>query len=300
MDKKVIPIKLRHSNLDTLHTCKRKFQIEELMENSYARSDTVDTVFGTAYGVGIAVYFVTQDQDKALFEAWLAYKPELESEKKNIPRMLCALMASFPVIDTLLMEYEVAYFKGAPAIELSFRLDAGNYYFVGHIDLVLRHRITGVHFILDAKTTALQLLDLSPLYKHSGQALGYSIALDRIVGKELTNYGVLYMVAQLPSKEFRPKIQVMTFEKTLLDRLNWFLALGLNIKQLDMMEELNFYPMEYQGCLRFNRACPHFGVCDLHSFDAPRKQTKDTEEYHFTYELNELITNHLKRIKEQK
>jgi hypothetical protein len=296
MSSKVIPIRLRHSNLDTLYVCKRKFQLEELLDGGNKREDTVDTVFGTAYGVGIATYFVTQDSDRALFEAWRAYSPEIENDKKNIPRMLAALMASFFIVDTLLMEYEVAYFNGMPAVELSFRLNTSKpYYFVGHVDLVLRNKLTGVYFILDAKTTGSQLLDLTPLYKHSGQALGYSIALDKIVGKEVTSYGVIYFVAQL-GKEFKAKIHIINFEKTLMDRLNWFISLGMQIEQLERMEQLGFYPMEFQGCLRFNRPCPHFGTCHLHSFDIPAKRKEDLEEYQFVYNLDELITDHLSRI----
>jgi hypothetical protein len=219
MSDKVIPIRLSHSTLNTLYRCKREFQLDRLLDNPNIKEDTKDTVFGKAYGIGVATYFVTQNQDAALFQAWYAYWPELEDDKKNQPRLFAALMASFLTIDTLLMEYEVAYFQGKPAVELSFRLNINEeYYFVGYIDIVLRHKLTGVHFVLDAKTTGLQLLDLAPLYKHSGQALGYSVALDKIVGEQLSSYGVIYFVAQL-GKEFKAKIHVLDYAKTLLDRL---------------------------------------------------------------------------------
>lgn len=296
MPQRVIPIRLSHSTLDILHSCKRMFQLEKLLANPQARDETEHTVYGRAYGVGVATYLVTQDADRSIYEAWLAYYPEIETDKKNMPRLFAALWASFKECDTLLSEYEVASFNGKPAVELSFRLNIdANYYFVGYIDVVLRHRFTGVHYVLDAKSTGLTIFDLSPLYQHSGQALGYSVALDRIVGESQSSYGVIYFVAQL-GKEFKAKIHVLKFEKTLLDRLNWFIGLGITVQQLNLMEKIRHYPLEYQSCLKYNRPCKYFGSCHLHSLDYPAERKEDTIEYDFTYELDDLIKDHLARI----
>ena len=195
VEPKVIPIRLSHSTLQTLHTCDRKFQLDKLLVTEIERDETEHTAFGKAFGAGIATYLVTQDAKRALFEAWLAYVPEIETDKKSIARCIAALEVAFPRLDTILMDYEVVTFENKPAVELSFRLNiTKKYYFVGYIDAVLKNRYTGQHVVFECKSTGLQLLDLSPLYQNSGQALGYSIALDRIVGKKLANYGVLYFV----------------------------------------------------------------------------------------------------------
>lgn len=290
------PIRLSDSTLNTVHACERMFQLDKLLEGGI-RDETDHTIFGKAYGIGVACYFVTKDTDRALFEAWLAYWPELETEKKNIPRLLAALILSFPQIDTLLMEYEVAYFNGKPAVELSFRLNINpEYYFVGYIDLVLRNRFTGVHYIFDAKHTGLQLFDLEPLYKFSGQTLGYSVALDRIVGTRLSSYGVIYFVAQL-GQGLKAKIQVLPFDKTLLDRLQWFTTLGMDVKRIELMAQLGVYPRRASACLRYNKPCKYFGTCHLHSLDVPKKREEDMIAYDFSYELTDLIDDHLKRVK---
>jgi len=294
---KIIPIRLSHSSLETLHTCERKWQLEKKLVNELAREETEHTVFGRAYGTGIATYLVTQDSDMALWQAWLAYYPELETDKKSMTRCMLALMKSFPELDTLLMEYEVAYFQGKPAVELSFRLNiTEEYYFVGYIDVVLRNRISGVHYIMDAKHTGLQLYDLSPVYQNSGQCLGYSIALDRIVGEQQSSYGVLYFIAQLGRDFSSIKIQTMAFDKSLVDRLKWFMTLGLDVKKLKDMEDLNIYPMRGHSCLKFNKPCRYFGTCNLHSLDIPKPPEPDLIEYDFTYDLDDLITEHLNRI----
>jgi hypothetical protein len=293
----MIPIRLSHSSLETLHTCERKWQLEKLLVDPSVREENEHTVYGRAFGAGVATYMVTQDPDVALYQAWLTYWPELESEKKSIPMCMSALMSAFPELDTLLMEYEVATFNGRPAVELSFRLDiTEEYYFVGYIDLVLRHRFTNIYSVWDAKSTGLQLLDLSPLYRNSGQVLGYSVAIDRIVGESLSSYGVGFIASQVDARRLKAKTHIFSWDKTLLDRLKWFMTLGLDVKKLEQMAELGHYPMRGHSCLSFNRPCRYFGVCNLHAADIEKEREEDTIEYDFRYKLDDLISDHLARI----
>lgn len=292
------PLRLSHTSLELLHTCERKFQLEKLLISEVERGESAHLIFGKAWGAGVQSYLVHQDRDRAIFDCWLAYWPEEEIEgKKSEARALIALMRSFLALDTLLLEYELVSFQDKPAIELSFRLDIDEgYYFVGYIDAVLRNRFSGTYVVFEAKTTGLNLLDTSPLYKNSGQALGYSIALDQIVGQEVSDYGVLYFVCQLGKDLDQAKIYPLVFDKTLLDRFNWFLTLGLDVKHLKEMAELNVYPKRGDSCLQFMRPCPHFGICHLHAFDRLKKIEKDEIEYQFTYQLDDVITNHLQRM----
>lgn len=290
-------MRLSHSSLETFHTCERLWQIEKLLVEGKAPEDTEHTVFGRAYGVGIATYLLTQNSERSLFEAWFAYQPELESEKKSIPHCISALLSAFPKLDSLLMDYEVAYFQDKPAVELSFRLDiTEEYYFVGHIDVVLRNRWTGIYYVIDAKTTGLNLLDLSPLYANSGQTLGYSIAIDKIVGEKQASYGVGYVVGQINAAKYTAITHILTYEKTLLDRLQWFMSLGLDVKRLQQMAEINYYPRRGASCLRFNKPCRYFGTCNLTSLDSPRIREVDEIQYDFQFHIDDLIEDHIKRI----
>lgn len=290
------PVRLSFSTLDLIHSCERLFQLEKLLANG-SRDDTEHTVFGTAFGVGVASYLQNQDRDRALFEAWLAYYPVEESDKKDQWRCQIALMRSFDALDSLLEEYELVYFEDKPACELSFRLNIDeDFYYVGYIDAVLQHRITGKYMVFEVKHTGLLLNDLKPLYKHSGQALGYSIVLDKIVGKELSSYGVLYFVAQLQKDYNEVKPIVLPFNKTLLDRLNWFIVLGLDVQHLHSMKGLGIYPRRHTACLRFNKVCKHFGTCHLHSMDRYKEAEADLIEYQFVYSLDDVVNDHLSRI----
>ena len=293
-------LRLSYSSLNLLHECERKFQIEKLLAGPEDKEESAHFSFGKAVGAGVATYLVTRNKDQALFQCWLAYWPVVESDAKSQVTAAAAMMGAFNALDSLLVLYEVAEFNGQPAVELSFKLDINSTkYFVGHIDVVLRHKVTGKYFILEVKTTALQLLDLKAAYANSGQALGYSIALDKIVGEKLSTYGVLYFVVQLPSwnaTQFLCKYHTFEFPKTLVDRLNWFVSLGLDVQHLEAMEQMNIFPKRGNSCIKFNKTCRHFGVCSLQNFDAPKEQKEDPIEYTFTYDLEELIEEHINRI----
>lgn len=299
MDAKVKPFRLSYSTLDILHTCERKLQLSKLLVTEVDKEESEHFSFGHAFGAGVATYLVTQDANQALYQAWLAYWPEIETDKKSIARCIAALEVAIPKLDTILMDYEIVTFENKPAVELSFRLNVtDDYYFVGYIDAVLKNRYTGQHMVFECKTTGLQLYDLSPLYKNSGQALGYSIVLDRITGEKLSSYGVMYFVAQL-GKNFMPTIHMYEWDKTLSDRLNWFISLGLDVSHLQRMKELDVYPKRGQSCLQYNRPCQFFGVCGLHSLDQYKEIPEDTIEYQFIYNMDDLIQDHLKRIVQQ-
>lgn len=290
------PIRLSHSTMELFSSCERLFQLEKLLAGETERETSHHFSFGQAYGAGVAHYFATQDFDAALYQGWLAYWPELEDKNKTIPHYVSAMLKAKVVMDTLLQEYEVMTFQGKPAVELSFRVNiTPRYYYVGYIDLVLRNKWDKTCMVVDAKTTGLQLLDLSPLYRNSGQALGYSIALDAIAGEELTDYSVMYFVAQM-TKTHDVNIHPLIFQKTLLDRLNWFLELGSDVKRLELAEEISFYPRRGGSCLKYNRPCKHFGTCTLSQLDKPKIIPPDEVDYQFVFDLDKMIDNHIERI----
>lgn len=289
-------VRLSHSTMSLINSCERKFQLEKLLLTSSERDASADTVFGSAYGVGIQHYFVTQNREDSLYKTWLAYEPQLETDKKNQAKCINAVERSFDAIDNLLEEYEVAYYDGKAASELSFCLLTGMpYYFVGYIDLVLKNKFTDKYLVVDVKTTGLELENLDPIYKNSAQLIGYSIVVDAIAGEELAEYDVMYFVCQT-GRGYTPKIRNLVYAKTLLDRLNWFLSLGMDMQRLEVMKELNIYPMRGESCLKYNRPCKYFGVCQMHSLDIAKPYEEDTNEYQFVYDLQSLIDDHVRRI----
>jgi hypothetical protein len=291
-------IRLSHSALDLFHTCERKFQLERLLVGAPEKRDYPATVLGHSFGTGIASYLIHQDAEKALFDAYMRYYPVEEDDKRTEEVAMNLLLNSFPHLDNLLQDYEVAYFNGKPAAELSFCLNIDSkFYYVGYVDVVLRNKWTGKYAIMENKTTAMNLYDLSCLYQNSGQALGYSIILDAITGKENTEYEVLYFVGQLGSGNgFMPKIHTLPFPKTLSDRLNWFISLKLDVSSIEEMLSINVFPMRGKSCLQYMKLCNQFGTCNLHGLDEYLPPLVDDIQYDFTYDLEEVIVDHLNRI----
>lgn len=290
-------IRLSYSALNTLHTCERMFQLDRLLVTDREKEDFPSTVLGRAYGTAVQSYLLHQDQDKALFDGYLAYWPILEEEKRN-EEVFCSLfMTTVPQLDLILQDYEVATFRDKKAVELSFCLHINaDFYYVGYIDVVLKNIYTDRYAVLEIKHTTAQLLDLSPMYQNSGQALGYSIVLDEIVGEDQGEYDLLYVVGQVGKNPFNSKAQSFTFPKTLLDRFNWFISLGMDTEHLSSMIDNNVFPMRGSNCLQYMRPCKHFGTCQLHALDVWKEREDDLIEYDFTYNLDDLITNHIGRL----
>ena len=291
-------IRLSHSALDVLHTCERKFQLDRLLTSSIERQDYPATILGTAYGAGCQSYLAYQDKERAIYDLYMAYYPIEEDNKRTEEIAISMLLATIPTMDNILLDYDVLVFKDKPAIELSFRLNIDDrFYFVGYIDIVLQNKWNGRCAVLDVKSTSLNLHDLSPLYQNSGQLLGYSIAIDALVGEDQSEYDVLYLVGQLGSGNgFTPKISFLTYPKTLSDRLNWFISLGMDVEHLHTMLTHNIFPLRGSNCLQYMRGCSHLGTCNLHGLDEYKEEEEDTIVYDFTYSLDSVVENHIQRI----
>ena len=292
-------IRLSHSALQTFLTCERMFQLDRLLEGAPDKRDWPTTIFGKSFGEGVSTYLLTQDPEKALFAAYMAYTPVLEDDRRTEEIALNLLLVAFPKLDNLLQDWEVAVFEGKPAVELSFRVNVNkDIYFVGYVDVVLRNKWTGRYAILENKSTGMNLLDLDPLFKNSGQALGYSIILDKIAGEENSEYDVIYLIGQLNSKSskgFAPNIYIKEYTKTLQDRLNWFITLGMDVNRLEQMLTLGVFPMRGGSCLQYMRPCKHFGICGMQTLDRYKEIEEDITDYQFVYELEDLINEHLER-----
>lgn len=288
-------LRLSHSSLNLLNTCERKFQLEKLLA-APRETESPHFSFGHAYGIGVATYLATKDKDRSIYECWKAYWPIAENESKTQGRAIACLMNSFRKLDSVLDEYDVAEFKNAPAVELSFKLNiTPGIYFVGHIDVVLKNKFTNKFVVLEVKHTGLQLTDIAALYKNSGQALGYSIALDEIAGSEQNEFGVIYCVSQL-GKNFKQETHILPFYKTLSDRLDWFVSLGLDVQRIEEMQKINIFPKRGESCVKYNKPCFHYGICDFHTGETDAIEKEDNIKYTFEYELDKLIEHHIERI----
>lgn len=301
-------VRLSSSTLGLMQGCERKFQKTKLLHNPRQRDESPAMSFGKAYGAASQFYMILRTEghsvqeslDSAIWEFFKAYAPWLEDERRFMERGIYILERSVPFHEARLMEWEIATFNGRYASELSFKLDIDEtYYYVGYLDLVLKNRKTGRYAVTDNKTTSLQMQDLSPLYKHSDQVLGYSIILDQIVSKELGDFDTNYWVAQLPSRGlaslYEPKFHELTFPKNLKDRFEWFLKLYLDVERFKTLAEIGTYPKR-NNCNSYNKVCPFWGECQFTQLDRPAIYTPDDIEYDFTYKLDDVFEDHRRRL----
>lgn len=293
-------LRTSYSSLGTLHSCERKFELTKLVKSDLNREDAPHFSHGHAFGAGVAWYLLTGDKDRAIYECWKAYWPDLREDNVYSPyHSIAILEGAWRHLDKLKLDWEVAYFNGKPAIELKCRINISpEHYHVGHLDVVLKNKKTGMYAVLDQKTTGSRLLDITPMYKNNDQLVGYSIMLDAIVGPELTSFYIMYFVAQQRDKklvdtEYHP----LAYKKTIKDRLNWFITLGMDINHIKEMREMKYFPMRGNHCLAFNKTCSFFGTCQLRKTDEPLAEFKDEVKYDFEFFLDDIVQDHVDRVK---
>lgn len=292
-------IRLSHSTLEAIQTCYRKFEMDKLLTFGAKRVESEHLPFGHGFGAFVATYIQTGDFNMSALMAWYEYMPIVESDKKNQATLYHLIERCVSELDALREEWEVAEFNGIPAVELSFRIDIDEYfYYVGYVDVVLKNKTDGRLAVLEVKSTGLQLQDIAPLYKFSGQALGYSIVLDEVAENHNASYDVMYFVGRLGKTAFSDGVrsELHVFRKTMADRLDWFMALAQQVETLHTCLKYSNFPRISAGCLKYNKPCPHFGVCHMRSGDKYKKIEIDEIEYQFRYRLDDLIESHIQRI----
>ncbi len=294
---------ISNSILDSLHACPRYFILEKLKANNTATlgiksAPNVDFVFGHSVGAGIQTYLsFDKNLTYALYAAFLSWNADFslghedynEKKKKTIERAVIAVEMFSYWWKEHHDEWEIFCLPdGRPATELSFCINLGKSKYFGHIDLILRNQRTGRIAIGENKTTG--FTNPNPaLYQNSGQAIGYSLILDKIVG-ELADYDVLYYAYSAKSEEWHH----FPFAKSAALKLEWVQDRLIDTGHLQQYFQLQHFPKNGASCMRFMRPCQYFGECDLVSKDKIAELPSlegETEDYpvDFYFDVQELI-----------
>jgi hypothetical protein len=296
-------LQLSYSYRTLLHGCPRKYQLTKIATRYRERSSSVTFAFGHAVGMGIQSSLEGKSWNNIVLDMFLAwdYVDILGEEpvaKKSFAHAVFAVMKFQSVKDSYIKDYELATFQGKPAVELSFRIqliDGFNY--TGHVDVVLRHKITGHYMVLEVKTTGSSTV-AEAQYKNSSQAIGYSIILD-VIAPGQSSYDVLYLVYCTKSQEF----QVLPFTKSYSERAKWIQDLMMDIDIVRLYEKAENYPTHGEYCYSFFRECEFFSNCKLGTeylavpYDAAEPVDRISGESEFTLELSllDLIDAQLNR-----
>lgn len=298
--------RLSYSSSLLFNGCPRKYQLQKLQtapsaesQDNWRRSLTFQ--FGHSVGEGIQQTLVTGKDAAArervvlaMFNEWKCdLFDENEKQKKSFFHALNALYKFWAAQDEGLFEdYEVAYFEGKPAAELSFRITMPNgTSYRGFVDLVLRHKYTGEYVILELKTNSARFINPNQ-YKNSDQAIGYSVVLNKIA-PGTTNYTVEYLVYMTYLQTW----ESFSFPKTYVQRALWIKdrLWDSQVMELLVKQEGNFgrWPMRGNHCVNYNSPCEFLGICHMEteSLIKPLREVDlvETTEYQFEFTLEELL-----------
>lgn len=253
-----------YSKLSNLHACPRKYQLSQFDAISAAeRIPNVDFAFGHAVGAGFQTAFAEGDLSRGLFECFLAWDADLLTEpalrkKKFFPLAHLAVEQGWNFIQTSELEdYEVAVLpSGRKAVEVSFAIDCENgYIHRGHIDLILRHKVTDKIAVAEIKTSGFKGVNAA-LYYNSDQALSYSVIVDQLFPGQ-QDFEVFYIVYSVPDEQW----YLLPITKPTSSKAEFLTTLLIDHATLSTYEKLNFYPKRGSACYAYSRDCKYLMQC---------------------------------------
>lgn len=295
---------LSYSSLLTLHQCPRKFQLNRLRSTHKAEESIKSTVtfaFGHVVGEGIQLILEGKSEEEVIWKMFLGWHTDLANvDERDAKSFWMAVIAIQRFIELrkqgFLNDYELVYYNGRPACELSFAIVfPGGFRLRGFVDAVLRHKTTGEILVLECKTTNASTVNPA-MYKNSSQAIGYSIVLDTLF-PDLSSYKVLYLVYQTKSREYNP----IPFTKSYLQRAMWIRELVMDIEMIEKYEENDLYPSRGESCFSFGRECEYFQTCMLstqHLTKPCTPEEEDKTDYQVVLTLADLIDTQLAKAGE--
>jgi len=297
---------LSHSSRNLIHTCPRKYQLYRLNSIDTEQQDInsdITLAYGTVVGIGVQSILEGKTEVQTIMDMFLAWDIELDAanpkQKKSFSEAIFAVQRFIVMMENgYLSDYELVYIGMTPdstisAIELSFKINLpDDFSYRGYVDAVLKHKTTGEVLVLECKTTRNK--PNSAVYKNSGQALGYSVVLDKLF-PGLSSYTVLYLVYSTSERDYTE----FFFEKSLLQRALWLQELIVEKLKIELYEEYGTYPMHGENCFNFFRECEYLSLCTLSTDKltkplTAKEYTKMQEEnYMFTVDFFELVESQI-------
>ncbi len=288
---------LSYSFQTLLHRCPRKYQLTRLRALEDERdplaniNQNITFAFGHIVGSGIQDIMIGVSEERTIFNMYCAWHADFldrnDKQQKSFAHAVFAVQRFIAMRESgFLDEYELVWYEGKPAIELSFLIVMPDGFKMrGSIDAILRHKETGVIVVLECKTDG-DLEVQYGKYKNSSQAIGYSVILD-ILFPDLSGYEVLYLVYLCKKKEY----EILQFPKSHTQKALFIQELLLDIEMLKMYETVGVYPMYGHSCRDFFRDCEFLQTCTLSTKYLTNKQTEaDNTETNSTYKGEYTIT----------
>lgn len=275
-----------HSSRMGAKKCWKKGHFTKLY-NHRRRDASIAAEAGKAIHAAFQEWMVSKDMDKAIVRLMLEYPVELEHTDQHGNH---TLESAYATLNALMHQYkfsewELAYIRCGdgverPAIELPFRIRLSGVTvelngkhipveYIGYIDLVLRHRVTGEFKVVDIKTTRRMMKDPTAQYMYDEQCVPYAIVIEHALGHKITTFAVEYLMAFVDLTE--PKVQSLPFQKSQQDIMAWGMSLMCDVQQLQQFMRWKWFPRNASACVNFNRVCQYFELCAVDDPDIIQK-----------------------------
>lgn len=299
-----------YSTFGNLNSCERFFSINKLeLARAYANytnedpflfETNMDLAFGKAMETGVQDALLGKTKQETFIDMFLSWDMLLDAVhpkgyNKTFMDASIAIDKFFWIKDNLFLGWEIAYFNGKPAIELSFCIDLGNgYFYVGHADIILYNPMLNLYRVVENKTTIYRNID-EAMYKNSDQAVGYSVILDAIAkDKHATaTFEVFYLVYSASEEQFK----LFNFTKSRSARAGWLNTILFDYQRIELCKQTGFWPKRGNSCFNWNRRCKYFDLCDLPAdsfnstgdFDYITADEIKEHEFDFRFTMQEII-----------
>lgn len=266
-------LELSHSTLGNFDSCARKLEFSKLFSyNLYTRNRTSSG--GLALHAATGEYVINKDRNAAIYKLLLEYPIDLCDNPVwswSLEACYAALLSIFQFFDKH-PELELAKISDVPAVEVPFLInikhnckDLMPVVYRGYIDFIFYNRMDNSYFVLDLKTTGVNVKDFSPLYYWDSQCLPYGLVLNHVLKKDITNLEVKYLIAKVDV--LNPFTQLLTFEKTQEDMRDWARDMYIKINTINSYIKTKWFPRNSKGCMAFNRKCKYFSLCESRNLE---------------------------------
>lgn len=303
---------LSYSILQKFHDCPRAFELSHIIkvhEKDEFREfggGNINFAFGHTVAAGIQSRFAGKTDQEIMWDMFLSWDMDLLAEnsraKKSFPEAVLAYQRFFEQLGDDFEDYELAYFvnkegKEVPAVELTFKLNLENFHanYQGHIDIVLRHKYEDYLLVVELKTSS-SLTPDEASYSNSSQALGYSMAVDKIaelctVPNTKYGYDIFYPVYSSSAGKWT----LMRFHKDVTDRLNFIQDVILDVEEINKYKGMGHFPKRGGSCFNFFKRCEHYDICGLSNENLNRNKELhqfdhiEEEELSFVFTFREIM-----------
>ena len=295
-----------YSQVELFHGCPRKYFLakHEAMEKVRLRTgegiqENIDFAFGHAVGAGVQSFLLYRNLDDAIFEcatAWRAdFEDSLPKKKKSLWQAIAAVESFVTLYNSSdISDWELFTFPdGTVGIEVSYELDCENgYKHYGHIDLVMKNKITGRIGVFELKTHGFQNFEES-IYMNSAQGPGYAVVLDALI-PGLSSFDVKYVAYSAPGEKW----DYHDFPQNVRRKTDYLLDLVTTHSVMQRYQDMHMWPKRGGECYTFNRRCKFYGECDLlPKHELPRLQPEDhAEEVNFKLTLSQVVQQQKKEL----